>query len=72
VPNVLVAGAVAAVAGDTHLCAMPPTAGPHPPTPFPKGSTSVLAGGRPMLRAGDVSGCGAAIVLGAPNVLVGG
>jgi uncharacterized Zn-binding protein involved in type VI secretion len=72
VPTVLIAGMPAAVAGDTHACAMPPAAGPHPPTPFPVGSATVFIGGRPALRLGDVSGCGAPIIVGAPNVMVGG
>jgi uncharacterized Zn-binding protein involved in type VI secretion len=70
VATVLISGQPAAVAGDTHTCSMPPTAGPHPPTPFPPGSATVLVGGRPALRQGDVSGCGAAIVLGATTVLI--
>jgi len=69
--TVLVAGQPAAVAGDTHVCSMPPTAGPHPPTPFPPGSATVLAAGRPMLRMGDLSGCGATITSGAVTVIVG-
>lgn len=72
VPNVLIGGQPAAVAGDIHTCAMPPTAGPHPPTPFPKGSATVWIGGRQALRMGDLSGCGAPIIGGAPNVLIGG
>lgn len=72
VATVLMAGMPAAVAGDLHTCAMPPTAGPHPPSPFPPGSSTVLIGGRPALRVGDVSGCGAPILLGAVTVLVGG
>lgn len=71
VPIVLIAGMPAAVVGDMHACAMPPVAGPHPPTPFPMGSVTVLIGGRPALRMGDISGCGAPIVAGAFNVLVG-
>jgi uncharacterized Zn-binding protein involved in type VI secretion len=71
VPVVLIAGLPAAVVGDLHTCAMPPVAGPHPPTPFPMGSFTVLIGGRPALRLGDVSGCGAPIVVGAFNVLIG-
>jgi len=71
-PTVLIAGLPAACAGDVHLCAMPPLAGPHPPTPFPKGSLTVLVGGRPALRMGDVSGCGAPIVFGALTVWIGG
>ncbi|GJG89721.1 hypothetical protein tb265_49020 [Gemmatimonadetes bacterium T265] len=71
-PNVLVLGAPAAAAGDVHVCMMPPDAGPHPPTPFPSGSATVLVGGRPALRMGDLAGCGAVVVGGAPTVLVGG
>jgi uncharacterized Zn-binding protein involved in type VI secretion len=72
VSNVLVGGIPAAVVGDLHTCAMPPTAGPHPPTSFLMGSTTVLIGGRPALRVGDFAGCGAIIVAGASNVLIGG
>lgn len=72
VPNVLISGLPAAVVGDLHTCTMPPTAGPHPPTPFPMGSVTVLIGGRPALRVGDISGCGAPIVMGAFTVLIGG
>ena len=72
VPNVLIGGQPVAVAGDIHACAMPSPSGPHPPTPFPKGSLTVLVGGRPVLRMGDVAACGAPIVGGAPNVLIGG
>lgn len=71
VPNVLIGGMPAAVVGDLHSCAMPPLAGPHPPTPFPVGSFTVLIGGRPALRMGDVSGCGAPIVVGMFTVLIG-
>jgi uncharacterized Zn-binding protein involved in type VI secretion len=72
VPTVLIGGLPAAVVGDMHTCAMPPLAGPHPPTPFPKGSLTVFIGGRPALRQGDVSGCGAPIITGAFTVLIGG
>jgi uncharacterized Zn-binding protein involved in type VI secretion len=71
-PTVLIGGLPAAVVGDMHACAMPPTAGPHPPSAFPMGSVTVLIGGRPALRLGDLSGCGAPIIAGAPNVLIGG
>jgi uncharacterized Zn-binding protein involved in type VI secretion len=71
VATVLIAGQPAAVAGDMHACSMPPTAGPHPPSPFPPGSTTVLIGNRPALRMGDLSGCGAPITLGATTVIVG-
>lgn len=70
--TVLIAGQMSASAGDMHMCAMPPLAGPHPPSPFPMGSATVLVGGRPALRLGDVAGCGAPIVAGAPTVLIGG
>ena len=72
VPTVMIAGLPAAVVGDMHACSMPPLAGPHPPNPFPSGSKTVLIGGRSALRLGDVAGCGAAIVTGASNVLIGG
>ena len=72
VPNVLIAGLPAAVTGDVHVCLLPPTAGPHPPSTFAKGSVTVLIGGRAALRVGDVAGCGAPIVIGAPTVLIGG
>ena len=71
VPTVQIAGMPAAVIGDLHSCAMPPTAGPHPPSPFPRGSATVLIGGRSALRLGDVSGCGASIVSGAFTVVIG-
>ena len=71
VPTVLIGGLPAAVLGDTHTCAMPPTAGPHPPTPIVKGSVTVLIGGRGAARMGDLAGCGAPIVLGHPTVLIG-
>lgn len=72
VPNVLIGGLPAAVLGDLHTCAMPPLAGPHPPTPLVKGSVTVLIGGRPAVRLGDMSGCGAPVVMGHPTVLIGG
>jgi uncharacterized Zn-binding protein involved in type VI secretion len=33
---------------------------------------NVLIGGRPALRMGDISACGAVIITGAPSVLLGG
>jgi uncharacterized Zn-binding protein involved in type VI secretion len=72
VPNVLIGGKPAAVVGDTHACAMPPPAGPHPAAPFAKGSLTVMIGGRPALRMGDTSSCGAPIIAGAINVIIGG
>ena len=45
VPTVLIGGMPAAVVGDMHTCSMPSTP-PHPPTPFPMGSTTVLISDR--------------------------
>lgn len=70
VANVLIGGMPAAVAGDMHTCSMPSNP-PHPPSPFPMGSTTVLIGGRPALRVGDSAGCGAPIFMGAPTVSIG-
>lgn len=72
VTRVLIGGKPAAVVGDKHTCALPPNAGPHPPSPLAKGSKSVLIGGRPAVRVGDTAGCGAPIVAGAPSVSIGG
>lgn len=72
VPSVLIGGKPAAVALDIHTCALPPLAGPHPPTPFPKGSATVFIGGRPALRVGDAFACGGPILAGCPTVLIGG
>jgi uncharacterized Zn-binding protein involved in type VI secretion len=72
VASVLIGGKPAAVVGDKHTCGLPPNAGPHPPSLLVKGSASVLIGGRSAARVGDTAGCGAAIVAGAPDVLIGG
>jgi len=72
VPTVLIGGLPAAVLGDTHTCAFPPPAGPHPPNPISKGSATVLIGGQPAARMGDMTGCGAPIVMGMPTVMIGG
>jgi uncharacterized Zn-binding protein involved in type VI secretion len=70
--TVLIGGRPAAVQGDNHVCAMPPTAGPHPPTSIAIGSATVFIGGRPAARLGDTAGCGAPIIVGAFDVLIGG
>ena len=69
--TVLIGGMPAAVAGDNHVCSLPPNA--HQPTasPFPMGSTSVLIGGKPAIRVGDTCICGASAVVGAPTVMIG-
>ena len=72
VTTVLIGGLPAAVQGDTHICALPPTAGPHPPTPIARGSATVLIGGRPAARVGDMAACGSPIIAGMPSVQIGG
>jgi uncharacterized Zn-binding protein involved in type VI secretion len=72
VATVLIGGLPAAVMGDTHTCSMPPTAGPHPPSPIVKGSATVLIGGKPAARVGDMAACGAPIILGMFTVEIGG
>ena len=69
--TVLIGGMPAAVAGDNHVCSLPPNA--HQPTasPFPMGSTTVLIGGKPALRVGDTCICGAASAVGEPTVMIG-
>ncbi len=69
--TVLIGGAPAAVAMDTHVCALPPNA--HQPTtsPFPLGSPTVLIGGMPALRAGDSCVCGASPAVGLATVEIG-
>jgi uncharacterized Zn-binding protein involved in type VI secretion len=62
----------ACVLGDTHACAFPPLAGPHPPNPVVVGSATVQIGGMPAARVGDACGCGAMIIVGLPNVDIGG
>jgi uncharacterized Zn-binding protein involved in type VI secretion len=70
-PTVLIAGLPAAVAGDVHVCALPPAG--HQPTvsPFPAGSPTVLICGRPAVRTTDPCACGATAAVGAPAVLIG-
>lgn len=72
VTTVLIGGQPAAVAGDTHTCSMPPTAGPHPPTAITGGSGTVFIGRRPAARVGDSAACGATILSGMVTVVIGG
>jgi uncharacterized Zn-binding protein involved in type VI secretion len=72
VPTVLIGGMPAAVVGTGHTCAMPPVAGPHPPSAVVVGSATVLIGSRPAARLGDSVGCGATITTGFPAVMIGG
>ena len=70
VATVLIGGKPAAVAGDLHVCSLPPNA--HQPTasPFPMGSATVLAAGRPALRTTDTCICGAMAAVGEPTVII--
>ncbi|HIJ94643.1 MAG TPA: PaaR repeat-containing protein [Desulfuromonadales bacterium] len=70
VTNVLIGGQPAAVAGDTHICSLPPNG--HQPTVsiFPAGSSSVLIGGVPALRTTDACICGAMAAVGAVTVQI--
>jgi uncharacterized Zn-binding protein involved in type VI secretion len=74
--SVMIGNRPAAVAGpmapNIHHCALPPISGPHPPTPIAGGSKTVLIGGLPAARLGDRAGCGARIISGARDVLIGG
>ena len=70
VPTVLIGGMPAAVSGDLHICSLPPNI--HPvSTPFLGGSSTVLISGKPALRTTDTAGCGAAVVVGEPTVMIG-
>jgi len=71
VATVLIGGMPAAVAGDMHVCSLPPNA--HQPTasPFPMGSVTVLIGGMPALRTSDSCICGAMAAVGDPTVMIG-
>jgi len=71
VMTVMIAGMPAAVAGDMHICALPPSG--HQPTssPFISGSSTVMIGGKPALRMTDSCGCGAAAAIAAMTVNIG-
>ncbi|GAA3184354.1 MULTISPECIES: PAAR domain-containing protein [Streptomyces] len=77
VARVLIGGRPAAVTGSQHACAMPPHAATGPanvilPNPAAAVTGAVLIGGLPAARARDRTACGATILTGAPNVLIGG
>jgi uncharacterized Zn-binding protein involved in type VI secretion len=55
----------AAVMGDNCVCVGPPDA-------IVKGSATVMIGGKPAARMGDSTSHGGSIVLGCPNVMIGG
>ncbi len=70
-PNVLTNKRGAMIVGSmfvTHCC---PKKGCHPPV-LASGSSSVIINGRPAGRIGDNTGCGATVVSGSSNVIIGG
>lgn len=69
--TVLIGGMPAAVAGDNHICPIPPNTPHITSSPFPMGSPKVLIGGKPALRAGDTCLCGASPAVGLPTVMIG-
>ena len=71
-PNVLINGLPAARVTDQHVCALPPLAGPHPPSTISTGSATVLINNLPAARQLDTVGCGATISGGSPTVQIGG
>lgn len=77
VATVLIGGLPAAVVGSLHVCVVPPHAALGPgnvvlPDPAGLAAGVVLVGGLPAARARDRTACGATILTGAPNVLIGG
>ncbi|MEV7444896.1 PAAR domain-containing protein [Streptomyces sp. NPDC056257] len=77
VATVLIGGRPAAVVGSLHVCVVPPHAALGPgnvvmPNPAALATGTVLIGGLPAARARDQTSCGAMILTGAMNVLIGG
>ena len=64
-PTVLIGGQPAARMGDMATCVGPPDS-------IIMGSATVLIGGQPAARMGDSTAHGGVIVMGFPNVLIGG
>jgi len=64
-PTVLIGKLPAAVVGDSCVCVGPPDS-------IVKGSATVLITKKPAARMGDSTGHGGTIVLGFPQVLIGG
>lgn len=77
VARVLIGGRPAAVVGSLAVCPVPQHAALGPanvilPGPGAALSGVVLVGGLPAARMGDRTACGANVLIGAPNVLIGG
>lgn len=64
-PTVLIGGLPAARVSDMAVCVGPPDV-------IAKGSGTVITMGMPQARIGDITAHGGVLVLGQPNVLVGG
>lgn len=64
-PTVLINDLPAARVTDMCTCV-------GPPDTIAQGSTTVLIGGLPAARMGDLTAHGGTIVLGSPNVMIGG
>lgn len=64
-PTVLIGGTPAARMGDMATCVGPPDS-------IVLGSATVMIGGQPAARMGDLTAHGGTIVLGFPQVLIGG
>lgn len=65
VPTVLIEKLPASVVGDSVVCV-------GPPDTVAMGSATVMIGGVPAARMGDVTAHGGSIVLGAMTVMIGG
>ncbi|HEY4155313.1 MAG TPA: PAAR domain-containing protein [Puia sp.] len=65
VPTVLIGNLPAAVIGDLCVCVGPPDS-------IVVGSSTVIIGGRPAARQGDLTAHGGVIVGGFPTVIIGG
>lgn len=63
--NVMIGGMPAARVSDMAVCT-------GPPDTIVQGSATVLINGKPAARMGDMTGHGGSIVMGCPNVLIGG
>ena len=71
-PTVFIDKLPAARFGDTHVCLMPPLAGPHPSNPIVAGSGTVYINDMLAARQLDPCGCGASITTSSTTVLIGG
>jgi uncharacterized Zn-binding protein involved in type VI secretion len=65
VPTVMINSMPAAVINNMCVCV-------GPPDTISKGSATVQIGGQPAARLGDMTGHGGSIVMGSPNVMIGG